>query len=109
MTFPAASDEDAKVYIFYSPDGNNWDYTAYTSFTVGHVASTTVQRTVLIDTPEHGYLWPKVQNNSQAKTISNIIMWYTIQSWEEIGAEVLEDALRRALEKQKEEETGPVG
>ena len=108
LTFNAASDTDALVELYYSPDGNNWDTVVYTSWTIAHTASATKQRTVIIEPPEHGYVWVMVYNASQAKTFTNVQMWYTIQSWEEIGAETTESELRRTRRIQKQEETGQV-
>ena len=105
-TFGGSIDEDATVYLFYSPDGNNWDTIHYTSFVIAYTAGGTIQRTVIIDPPEHGYVWAKIQNGSSADTISNVKMWYTIQSWEEIGTEIVEAIRDRALEIQTQEETG---
>jgi len=106
VTFDAASDTDAVVNFYYSPDGNNWDTLVYTTFTITHTASTTKQKTVIIDTPEHGYMWIKVYNGSQAKTFTNVILWYTIQSWPEIAAETEDKVTKREQERQIIEETG---
>lgn len=106
--FAASHDTDATVYVYYSPDGNNWDTIAYTTWVLGFSAAATVQRTVILDVPEHGYIMYKLVNGSDTYTMSKLKSWYTIQSWDEIGTEVLERALTRALEKQKQEETGQV-
>lgn len=106
LTFGASIDADTTVYLYYSPDGNNWDTIAYTSFVIAYTASATKQRTCLIDVPEHGSIMVKVTNGSSADTISNVQMWYTIQSWEEVGAEVLGRKLKVALGKEQREETG---
>jgi len=34
------------------------------------------------------------------------MLWYTIQSWDDIGADLIENSMIRALEKEKQEETG---
>ena len=44
-------------------------------------AGGTVQQTFIIDPPEHGHLCIKVLNGSQNDTITNVIGWYSIQSW----------------------------
>jgi hypothetical protein len=106
LYFDAAADTNPTVYLFYSPDGNHWDTIAYTSFNITFTASTTVQRTAIIDCPEHGYIWVKVQNGSAASVISNVTMWYTIQSWDSVAANTDEKKYQRELEREKNEETG---
>ena len=106
LTFVAASDTDALVELYYSPDGNTWDTLVYTSFVIAHTASTTKQRTVVIDPPEHGYMWVMVYNASQAKTFTHVQMWYTIQSWDEVGASTMEHPYKVERKRQTREETG---
>lgn len=108
LTFDGDVDADTTVYVYYSPDGNNWDTIHYTSFVIAFTVSTTKQRTVLLDIPEHGYLMVKITNGSSAGTVTQPMIWYTIQSWEEIGTEVIKNILTRALEIQKQEETGQI-
>jgi len=109
LTFGGAIDADATVYVYHSPDGNNWDTIALTSWAIAFTINVTKQVTKVIDVPEHGYIMIKITNGSSADTITQPTIWYTIQSWDEIGTEVLEHALQKALEKQISEETGPVG
>lgn len=80
-TFNASGTSDATVYIYYSPDGNNWDTIAYTSFNLTVDAGNAVQRTLPIDTPEHGYIKIKITNGDSTYTITNIKAWYSIQSF----------------------------
>ena len=74
-------DANPKVELFYSPDGNNWDSIAYTSWTVTYSAGASIQRTMIIDPPEHGYIMAQVTNQSSADVITNGRLWYTIQSY----------------------------
>lgn len=106
MTFDAAADTDVTVYAYYSPDGNNWDTINFATWAVTFGVSATVQRTVIIDPPEHGYLRIALYNGSQAQTISRISAWYTIQSWE--GVEAVEGHYPYEIKGKKErrEETG---
>ena len=108
LHFEGSIDADTTVYVYYSPDGNNWDTIHYTSFVIAFTINTTKQRTVLLDVPEHGYLLVKITNGSSADTVTVPQIWYTIQSWEEIGTEVIKNILTRALELQKQEETGQI-
>ena len=81
MTFGASINANATIEIYYSPDGNKWDSLTYASQAVTFTAGGTVQKTFIIDPPEHGHMIIKVLNGSQADTITNVIGWYSIQSW----------------------------
>lgn len=83
VTCGASIDADTVVYVYFSPDGENWDSVAYTSFALTYTASATVQRTVPITVPEHGFLRFKVTNGSASDTLTNLKMWYVIQSYPE--------------------------
>jgi hypothetical protein len=80
MTFGASINADATVDLFYSPDGSNWDTIAYTSWSIAYTAGATVQKTVNVDPPEHGFLKIKVTNGSSADVITAVQAWYSIQS-----------------------------
>lgn len=81
VTCGSSVDADTTVYLYYSPDGNNWDTIEYTSFDLTYSAGNTVQRTVNIDVPEHGYMKTKVTNGSSADTLTAVKLWYSIQAW----------------------------
>ena len=104
--FDANADTDLTVYVYYSPDGNNWDTINYATWAIADTASSWVQRTCIIDAPEHGYLRLAIYNGSQAQTCSSISAWYTIQSWEAV--EAIEGMYPYELKGRKErrEETG---
>ena len=50
LTFNAASDTDAIINIYYSPDGNNWDTEVFTTFTITDTPTLTPTPT---NTPTH--------------------------------------------------------
>jgi len=106
VTFAAAADVDVTMNVYFSPDGNNWDTTAYATLAIPFTVSATIQRTLLVDPPEHGYLRVELANGDQTRTVTIAMLWYTIQSWDDIGADHIANALMKALEKQKTEETG---
>jgi len=81
MTFGASIDADAVVEVYYSPDGERWDTLTYATQAVTFTAGGTVQKTFIVDPPEHGHMCIKVLNGSQADTITDVICWYSIQSW----------------------------
>ena len=87
LTFGAQIDADATVYVYYSPDGNRWDTYELTSWGITFDTSETEQITKIIDVPEHGHIQIKVENVSDADTITDIICWYSIQSWGETNAQ----------------------
>lgn len=84
-TFNASGTVDSVCYIYYSPDGSNWDTIAYTSFAITVSAGNTVQRTATINVPEHGFIRANVANEDATYTITNVTVWYTIQSYEHFG------------------------
>ena len=106
MTFSAGSIADTTCNLYFSPDGQNWDTTPYAFIAIPFTASATIQRTLLVDPPEHGYILIQYVNTDAVGSVANVTTWYTIQSWDDIGSDMLEAALIRALEKQKQEETG---
>lgn len=87
VTFGASIDADAVVCVYYSPDGNNWDTYVLTSWAITFDTSETEQITKIIDVPEHGHIQIKVTNGSSADTLTNAIVWYSIQSWAETNAQ----------------------
>lgn len=106
LTFGGQIDADAIVSIYYSPDGNSWDTIALTSWAIAFTVATTKQVTKVIDVPEHGYIWVRVANGSSADVITNLTLWYTIQSWDEIDATMRLELYEKVLGRQKQEETG---
>jgi len=81
MDFDGTIDADATIEVYYSPDGNNWDSLTYATQGVAFTINTTQQQTFIIDPPEHGHICFKILNGSQNGAISNVIGWYSIQSW----------------------------
>jgi len=105
-TFSGGSIADTTVNLLYSPDGNNLDTVPYATIALPFTAGATVQRTLLCDPPEHGYMWVQLINTDAVGSVAQIKIWYTIQSWDDISSTVIEQSLIRALEKEKQEETG---
>ena len=81
MTFGAGVDADATIELYYSPDGEMWDTLTYATQAVTFTAGGTVQKTFIVDPPEHGHLCIKILNGSGQGTITDIRAWYSIQSW----------------------------
>lgn len=81
VKFHGSGDTDATVYLYYSPDGKNWDTIPYASFALAVSAGAYVQRTVPIDLPEHGYIKAKLTNGDSSYAITEVKAWYAIQSW----------------------------
>ena len=104
--FSGGSIADTTMNLLYSPDGNNIDTVAYATIAIPFTAGATVQRTLLCDPPEHGYMMVQFVNTDAVGSVARLKVWYTIQSWDDIGADLNAIALRKALEKEKYEETG---
>ncbi len=87
MTFGAAVDANATIELYYSPDGNMWDTLTYATQAVTYTAGAAVQKSFIVDPPEHGHIIVKVLNGSAADTITDIRGWYSIQSWPNFGGD----------------------
>jgi len=90
-TYAAGATGALKVNIYYSPNGKVWDTVPVDDFTVDLTAGSTVQKTYLAAVPEHGYLKVKLENQDTGNAVTNVRVWYSIQSWEgvpkqEVGA-----------------------
>lgn len=81
VTYNASATATARVNLYYSADGNNFDTIPYTYFDIDLTAGGTVQETKIIDAPEHGYLKFEVENLDASYTLTNCMLWYSIQSW----------------------------
>jgi hypothetical protein len=106
VTYPAAAAVDSLVNVYYSPDGNKWDTLPYATFGITVTAASTVQRTVILDCPEHGYIRVRFYNVSAAHVVTTVIMWYTIQSWDAIGSNLNERIMEKEIIREEIEETG---
>jgi len=81
LLYGASIDANTTLDLIYSPDGNNWDSLAYATASITYSAGATVQKTIIIDPPEHGYIKVKLTNGSSADVITNVRLWYSIQAW----------------------------
>jgi hypothetical protein len=72
---------DPEIDVLYSPDGRVWDTIPFTYFTLAFTAGAKIQRTMILDPPEHGYLRLSVLNKSAADVLTDVNIWYGIQSW----------------------------
>lgn len=81
VDFADAGDTDFLVSLYFSPDGVHYDTISYAPFELAVDAGETVQRTMLINMPEHGYMEVKVTNQDDANAVSNVMVWPTIVKW----------------------------
>lgn len=81
-TFNASAQASATLNVYFSPDGNHFDTVPYATETIDLDAGETVQETVIIDPPEHGYLSADIVNESSSYALTDIKTWYTVQSYE---------------------------
>ena len=81
LTYTAQAAAAADVNIYYSPDGRHWDTVPIDTYAVNLTAGATVQESNISGLPEHG--WFKIGVvTADAETLSNVMIWYSIQSWE---------------------------
>jgi hypothetical protein len=81
IDFETSCQDDATINLYYSADGNHWDTLPYATQDITASAGNTVQKTFIVDPPEHGYITGKIVNNSAADTLTNVKLWYSIQAW----------------------------
>lgn len=86
MTFNASATGNGTVHVLYSPEGRHTDTIDLQTITVTVSAGNTVQVTEVVDVPEHGYLEATVENGDQTYSITDVMLWYSVQSWELPGA-----------------------
>lgn len=81
VKFHGSATGDVRVEVFHSPNGNDWDTSAYATFDVSVSAGARVQKTAIIDPPEHGYLSVTLTNEDATYAVTDHKVWYTIQAW----------------------------
>lgn len=82
-TYGAGPPSALRAHILTSADGDNWDTVDFTSFDVNVTASTAVQETQLIDTPEWGFLRVRVENLDASTAATNVAIFATRIKWSE--------------------------
>ena len=80
VTFGAQATGDARVDVYTSPNGVDWDTIVYTSFDLAVSAGEYIQRTVNIDPPEHGWISIRIVNEDASVAITNYKAWYSVSS-----------------------------
>ncbi len=81
LTYDTSASESAVCRIYYSPDGNHYDTVPLDEFAVNVTANSTVQETGLIAVPEHGYFKASIYNPDEEDALTDVAVWYSIQSW----------------------------
>jgi len=81
VTFHSSATAGADIEVYYSPDGKNWDTDPFGTDSITVTAGATKQSTSYIVAPEHGYVKFAVKNNDTGYALTNVMLWYTIQSW----------------------------
>ena len=87
LTCGASVDANPLIEVYYSPDSDKFDTTAYASWEMTYSAGNTIQLTKTLDMPEHGEFYVKISNQSSADVLTNSQVWYSIQAWPNDGAE----------------------
>lgn len=87
ILFGGSIDANATVKVYYSPDGNRWDTLTYATQSVTYTVSVWVQKTFIVDPPEHGHISVSITNGSSADAIDGVEVFYSIQSWPDFPAQ----------------------
>lgn len=98
VTFGGSVDADTTVELFYSPDGTNWDTYVYATFAITFDVSETEQVTKFFNVPEHGFMKVKITNGSDQDTLTNLKVWYSMDSWVEREAKSHGDISTKLIE-----------
>lgn len=83
VTYAAGATKPVQVNVYFSPDGSNWDTVPIDYYTVTLAAGQTVQESYLAAVPEHGWTKIGIQNQDSANAVTDVKVWYTIQSWKD--------------------------
>lgn len=77
--FHGSATGDVRVDLFYSPNGNDWDTMAYATFDLTVSQGNRVQKTAVIDPPEHGYMSVTLTNEDATYAVADHKIWYSVQ------------------------------
>lgn len=80
-TYNGSATKGARVNVLSSPDGKNFDTVPMDFFDIDLTTSATIQETAMVAIPEHGWIKVEVENLDAAQTVTDVKLWYTIQSW----------------------------
>jgi len=81
LKYHASATGKAICNVYYSPDGKHYDTVPIDYFDIDLSAGEVVQETGIIAVPEHGYFKVAIQNTDTNYPITDVMVWYTIQSW----------------------------
>lgn len=76
-TFNALATGDARVLLYFSPDGQNYDSTFFAKFDLSVSPGKSVQKTGIFDFPQFGYMRVSVKNLDTAKSITDVSVFTT--------------------------------
>ncbi len=100
-TFNGSATSGATVKVFTSPNGSSWDTQPYATFNLTLSAGNAVQESAYIVLGEHGYVKFAITNDDSAQTLTDLKIWYSIQSWGDEGFQrhgsTLEDEREESL------------
>ena len=82
VTFDGSATSGARINLYYSPDGSNFDTVVIDQVTVTLSAGNTIQRTIVIQPPEHGFLAIEIENLDSSQTLTDANVWYSIQGYD---------------------------
>ena len=98
VKFNASATSGARLNVYTSPDGKNWDTEAYAQGNITVDAGETEQKTFTIDSPEAGNVVYEVENLDSTYTLTDVAVWFTIER-DELGPEKLS---KEELEEEQE-------
>lgn len=80
-TFNASATAGAVLYVYSSPDGENWDNDPYAELEIPLTAGSAIQSSAYLLTGEHEKIKFAIKNKDASYTITNCKVWYAVQDW----------------------------
>lgn len=77
-TFDASATGNVTVCMFFSPDGVNYDTTAFSTLTLTCVQSGTVQKTAITEVPDTGWVRVNVINGDSSYAQTAVAVWAAV-------------------------------
>jgi len=76
--FNSSGTGNLTVNVYYSPDGKNFDSTAFTTLTITCSAGNTVQASKIVSVPDTGFIKITIVNADATYSASDVALWASV-------------------------------
>ena len=76
--FNASGTGNLTVSLYYSPDGKNFDSTAFSTLTITCSAGNNVQASKIVSVPDTGYIKISIANADATYSASDVALWASV-------------------------------